>query len=226
MIPKIIHICWFGKGQYTPLVKECLASFTANLPDYQLMVWNEDNFDIDAYPFAKQAYGERKFAFVSDVCRLHALQEYGGVYMDTDVEVLKSLDGFLKHDFFIGFESDKLVCTALIGAVKNHPLTQELLDFYKGKSFYRKFHPYKKYYTTPNTITTTKTLLQKGLKLENKIQHLSGGITVYPTYYFSPINVYTQECKVEADTYAIHRFSGSWKDGNNRKEWIKKLFKK
>ncbi len=226
MIPKIIHICWFGKNDYSALAKQCLASFKEHLPDYELMIWNEDNFDIEKFSFAHVAYKERKFAFVSDVCRLYALKKYGGIYMDTDVEVIKNLDKFLVHDFFCGFESDKLVCTALIGAVKEHPLISELLDFYTNKSFYRKYHPYKKYYTTPNTITTTKTLLQKGLKLDNKTQELAQGVTIYPTYFFSPINVRTGECELNQDTYAIHRFSGSWKGGVNKKDWIKEIFKK
>ena len=97
MIPKVIHYCWFGRGELPPLAKKCLDSWKKYCPDYEIKEWNEDNFDLDSYPYVREAYDKRKFAFVTDVVRLYALYHEGGIYMDTDVEVLKPLDRFLSH---------------------------------------------------------------------------------------------------------------------------------
>ena len=107
MIPKIIHYCWFGRGKMPELAQKCLDSWKKQLPEYDYKLWNEDNFDINSVPYVKEAYEARKFAFVTDYVRLYALYHFGGVYMDTDVEVLKPLDRFLELPAFSGFESDK-----------------------------------------------------------------------------------------------------------------------
>lgn len=223
-IPKKIHMCWFGRGEYPADMQKCLASIHDILPDYEVLIWTEDNFDIDQYRFAKEAYQEKKYAFVSDVCRLYALYTHGGIYLDTDVEVVKSFDPFLEHKFFCGFESDRLLSTAVLGSVPNNPVVEHLLSLYKNKTFYRK-HLYKKYYTTPNTILITKEFIGRGLKLVNQKQQLdSCESVVYPQVYFSPKNWITGEYHITTDTVAIHHFSGSWKQGKNRKDWIKRLF--
>lgn len=223
-IPKKIHLCWFGRGEYPAEMLKCLASIREYIPQYEVYIWTEDNFDIAQYRFAKEAYQEKKYAFVSDVCRLHVLNEHGGIYLDTDVEVVKSFDPFLGHKFFCGFESDRLLSTAVLGSVKDNPILQKLLSGYKNKSFYRK-HLYKKYHTTPNTITITNDFLLRGLKLLNQKQQLeSCESVIYPQAYFSPKNWITGEYHVTTDTVAIHHFSGSWKQGKNRKDWIKRLF--
>ncbi|MTG98462.1 MULTISPECIES: glycosyltransferase family 32 protein [Myroides] len=224
MIPKIIHLCWFGKKPYSDKVQMCLNSFHKYLPEYEIMFWNEDNFDVTELKFVQEAYAEKKYAFVSDVCRLHALKLHGGVYFDTDVEVLQELDSFLDFSFFCGFESDKLLSTAVIGAVPNHPIINELLDFYSNKTFYRKYHPYKKYYTTPNTIHVTKKIKEKGLVLEDRMQRLANNVAIFPTSYFSPICTKTGVCHLTDNTFTIHHFTGSWQGGKNRKEWIKSFF--
>ena len=100
MIPKIIHYCWFGRGQMPELALKCLESWKKYCPDYEIKEWNEDNFDLETYPYAREAYENRKFAFVTDVVRLYALYHEGGIYMDTDVEVLKPLDRFLNDPAF------------------------------------------------------------------------------------------------------------------------------
>ena len=106
MIPKVIHYCWFGRGQMPELALKCIESWKKFLPDYEIKEWNEDNFDLDSYPYTREAYDKRKYAFVTDVVRLHALYNEGGIYMDTDVEVLKPLYSFLHHTAFSGFEND------------------------------------------------------------------------------------------------------------------------
>ncbi len=108
MIPKLIHYCWFGRGEMPELARNCIASWRKLLPDYELMLWNEDNFDVDSLKFTRQAYAKRKFAFVTDYVRLYALKHYGGLYMDTDVEVVRSLDPLLDLPAFTGFECDDL----------------------------------------------------------------------------------------------------------------------
>lgn len=222
MIPKIIHLCWFGKGEYPLEMLTCLDSIKVFLPDYEIIIWNEDNFDINTYRFSMEAYQEKKYAFVSDVCRLYALNKYGGIYLDTDVEILKNLDAFLIHDFFCGFESDKLISTALLGSIKTNPVLESFLNMYKSKSFYRK-HLYKKYYTTPNTITITKDFVKRGLKLNNKRQKLeTAGIVIYPQRFFSPKDSKTGELSITSDTHTIHHFSGSWIQGKNLKNWVKR----
>ena len=104
MIPKKIHYCWFGRSKMPELALKCIASWKKYLPDYEIKEWNEDNFDLELYPYVREAYNNRKFAFVTDVVRLYALYTEGGIYMDTDVEVLKPLDCFLNHQAFSGFE--------------------------------------------------------------------------------------------------------------------------
>ena len=118
MIPKIIHYCWFGSNKKPRKVRKCIAIWKKLLPDYEFIEWNEDNFDINMIEYAKEAYNEKKYAFVSDVARLYALLQFGGIYMDTDVELLKPLDSFLNHRAFCGFESENFLSTAMIGADK------------------------------------------------------------------------------------------------------------
>ena len=214
MIPKIIHLCWFGGGDYSAIMKKCLATIEEFLPEYDVMLWNEDNFNVDERRFTREAYLEKKYAFVSDVCRLQALKNYGGVYLDTDVEIKKSLDSFLAHEFFIGMESDVLVCTAVMGSVKGYPLIDELLKYYSTKSFYRypmlKFI-YKKMNTKPNTVIIAKLLLEKGFKRVNVFQELPSGVVIYPSEYFSPIDYKTLKFTSSDNTFAIHHFTNTWK---------------
>lgn len=215
MIPKIIHLCWFGGKDFPESVRICVESMKQHNPDYTIMIWNEDNYDINKIRFTREAYQEKKYAFVSDVCRLEVLATYGGIYLDTDVEVLKSFDNLLKNDFFLGRESNVLLCTAVIGVIPNHPLLLELLSYYDMKSFYR--YPfikrfYKKINKTPNTIIISKLLKKYGLKDVNEYQCLQNfNLSIYPTYYFSPIDYKTKVFTESEETYCIHHFTTTWK---------------
>lgn len=137
MIPKIIHYCWFGRGKMPELAEHCLASWRKFLPDYELKLWNEDSFDVNRLRFTRQAYERRKFAFVTDYVRLYALKSFGGIYMDTDVEVLRSLDDLLGLPGFTGFESNCLLPTGLLASRKGAPWLDMLMSYYDGKPFVR-----------------------------------------------------------------------------------------
>ena len=129
-IPRIIHYCWFGGNEKPVKIKKCIASWNKYLKGYQFMEWNETTFDVGCNNYVQQAYLSQKYAFVSDYVRLHALYCYGGIYMDTDVEVLKPLDRFILHDSFWGFEDEKHIATSIMGAVKENAIVKEFLGYY------------------------------------------------------------------------------------------------
>ena len=208
MIPKIIHFCWFGGCPKPKLVQICIASWKKYLPDYKFIEWNEDNFDFDKYPYTRQALEYKKYAYVSDVVRLYALKEYGGIYLDTDVEILKSLDIFLKETAFSGFENDNLLTTGLIGAEKNSKWVNDMLKYYDNRSFLNKEN---KPILTPNTLIITELMKEKGFIINNSYQKKEGYITYYPKDFFCPMDYVTQKIILTENTYSIHHFSGSWK---------------
>ena len=202
-IPKIIHYCWFGQGEMNDLLKKCIASWHEILPEYEYVLWSEDNFPVDDYPFAKQALKDKKWAFVSDVARLHALYFYGGIYMDTDVEVLKPLDRFLSHEFFSSFESKIHIPTGLMGAKKGNEYIYMLLGWYINKKLGRE------YYKTANTRIITKlTCLYNGLERNGRFQEFNDSV-YYPREYFCPEKL-DDGWNTTDNTYAIHHFTGSW----------------
>lgn len=210
MIPKIIHYCWFGRGDMPDLVLKCIASWKKFLPEYQIQLWNEDNFDVDRYPFAVAAYKEKKFAFVADICRLHVLNEMGGLYLDTDVEFIKAMpDEFLNDVAFTAFE-DQLVSAGVIGSVKNGEWISNLLSFYLDKSFYNADGSID---LNPITEMITAHLVkEKGVKVNNVYQKVTGYCTIYPSEYFYPKSWKTLQMKITENTYCIHHFAGSWID--------------
>jgi len=207
MIPKIIHYCWFGRGEMPPLAKKCMASWKKYLPEYKVKLWNEDNFDLSAYPYVQEAYQNRKFAFVTDVVRLYALYTEGGVYMDTDVEVLKSLDDFLVNPAFSGFEDEKNVPTGIMAAEKNSLWAKENLEYYNGRHFIKEDGSFD---LTTNVTAITNYMVEHGLQRNNTLQTFPGLITIYPKDYFCPINPRTRRAELTAHTATIHHFMGSW----------------
>ena len=134
-IPKVIHYCWFGKNPLPELAVKCINSWKKYCPDYEIIEWNENNFDLNSVTYVKEAYEAKKWAFITDYVRLFVLYEYGGVYMDTDVELLKPIDSFLTLDAFSGFESSNAVPTGIISSRKNFKFIKELLDYYNDKHF-------------------------------------------------------------------------------------------
>lgn len=206
-IPKIIHFCWFGRGPKSRKIQKCIQSWRKHLPDYKLMEWNEDVFQLDSVPYVKQAYEARKYAFVSDYVRLYALYHYGGIYMDTDVEVVQSLDRFLTHEAFSGFEDDVYLQSGTMGAVKGHGWIKELLDYYAGKSFVQ---PDGTLDMTTNTKIITEVCSRWGLVLNGQHQVLRNGVVFYPRTYFSPYDYINAADYRTEDSYTIHHFVQSW----------------
>ncbi|WP_434565301.1 glycosyltransferase [Thermoanaerobacterium thermosaccharolyticum] len=229
MIPKKIHYCWFGRGNMPELAVQCINSWKRYLSDYELILWNEDNFDININDYVREAYEKKKYAFVTDYVRLYTLYHYGGIYMDTDVEILKSLDKFRVHRAFTGCQEEKMCVTGLIGAEKNHPWIKRLLDYYDNKKFILKNGKIDK---TPNTaIITQITIDFYGWVPKNEHQVLEDDIHIYPADFFCAKDWRTGSIFVTEQTYAIHHFAGSWitdeeRKISMRKEKIKKYITK
>jgi hypothetical protein len=207
MIPKTIHYCWFGKGQLPDLAIKCITSWKKYLPDYEIKLWNEENFDVNAIPYVKEAYFSRKFAFVTDYVRLFALYTEGGVYMDTDVEILKNIDQFLNTPAFSGFETDDCIPTGIIGAEKNSLWAKEQLDYYCNISFIKSNGAYN-LKTNVQIITENMSIL--GFIPNNKFQIINNYFYIYPKDFFCPKSHETGIVTITENTYCIHHFSGSW----------------
>lgn len=207
MIPKIIHYCWFGRGEKPELAVKCIESWKKYLPDYELKEWNEDNFEISRNQYVREAYENRKFAFVTDYVRLFAIYTEGGIYMDTDVEVVGNFDKFLHHHAFSGFETDGNVPTGMMAAEKGSIWAKDLLDQYQNRIFVL---PDGSFDMTTNTTVITNYMLDKGLVLNNQYQDFPGLCTMYPADYFCPKDHRTGKIRCTKNTVCIHHFAGSW----------------
>lgn len=206
MIPKKIHYCWFGGNPLSELAQKCIESWKKYCPDYEIIEWNESTFDINCCDYVREAYEARKWAFVSDVACLYALVNYGGIYMDTDVEVLCPLDTLLEYDAVSGFETKNRLQTGLMACLKGHPFFVELLHDYDNVCFVMKDGTYD---TTTNVTRITNTCLKYGLRLDNTMQTVSG-LTLLPYDYLCPKNVETKIVTITDNTLVIHHFDGSW----------------
>lgn len=208
MIPKIIHYVWVGGNPLTPLAEKCIETWKKYCPDYEIKRWDETTFDINSNNYCKQAYESKKWAFVSDYIRLFVLYEYGGIYMDTDVEVTKPLDEFLKHPAFSGFEDDEHIPTGIIASEKGNRWVEQQLRYYDDKNFILEDG---KLDLTTNVITITNITMKlyPNLELDNTFKDL-GDVVFYPKDYFCPISSTTKEMILTKNTHTIHHFSGSW----------------
>lgn len=209
-IPKKIHYCWFGRNPLNEMAVKCIESWKKYLPDYEIIEWNEDTFDVSSVKFTREAYKEKKWAFVSDYVRLWALYNEGGIYMDTDIEVIKSYNELLENDAFGGFENRNLVTTGVIGAKSKSLWIKELLDSYSNQSFYDSEGNMK---LVPNTRIVTDISTKLGLKLNGKSQVFYDNVKIYEKDYFAPKSALTNKLEKTENTYCIHHFSGSWMDG-------------
>ena len=225
MIPKTIHYCWFGRNPKPKLAQKCIKSWKKYCPDYEIIEWNEDNFDLNTAPlYVRQAYEAKKWAFVTDYVRLWAMTEFGGIYMDTDVEVVKPLDQFLHHQAFSGFENDREIPTGIMACEKGFALFVELLRFYDDKPF---LNPDGTMNMTTNVKIITDLCLEHGLKQNGEYQEILG-FALYPKAVFCPVSYSTGRLEKSRDTAAIHWFAGSWQLQNvkdRRREEEKKVRK-
>lgn len=219
MIPKIIHYCWFGRGEMPKLMKKCIKSWKKFCPGWKVVLWNEDTFDVNSNIWTKQAYEARKFAFVTDYVRLKALYEQGGVYMDADVELVQPIDRFLEHEAFSGFENPQSVPTGIIAAQAGHPVIKGWLDWYVDRPYLIDGKPNME----PNVSFMTRDLLNRGLVLNDTYQVI-GGFAMYPQTYFCPLHTDTvHHCRTEK-TVAIHHFTSTWRTPKGIKDMKKAKF--
>lgn len=220
MIPKKIHYCWFGRGEKPENVQKCLASWSKFCPDYQIVEWNEDNFDIDAYRYTREAYDAKKYAFVSDVARVYALYNYGGIYLDTDVEVLKSFDEILNTGIVLGFEEGDYIATSFMASEPGRNLFKDFLNSYCNSCFVLSDGTLQTY---TNVKKITMMLEEKGLQRNNQLQKLTDEITVYPKEYFSPYDYINCIYETTSKSICVHHFYVSWMPWTSK---IKKYTKK
>ena len=213
-IPKVIHYCWFGKKPHPESVVRCMDSWRRVLPDYRIIEWNETNFDVDSTHYTREAYAAGKYAFVTDFVRLKVLHDHGGIYMDTDVEVVKSVDRFLDHSAFSGFEDEHNIPTALMGSQAGNKWIGLLLADYDGVHFTDRDGDHD--LTTNVSRITRTTRAHYGLAMDNQFHDIPGVLTLYPTDYFCPKSYSTGVITRTANTHAIHHFSGTWKTEERR----------
>ena len=207
MIPKIIHYCWFGGNPLPELAQNCIESWKTHCNGYRIVRWDESNFDINSSPlYVRQAYETKKWAFVTDYVRLYVMVNYGGIYMDTDVEVLKSLDTFLHHQAFSGFENDTQIPTGIMASEKGFPLFKNLLQYYDDAVFLNKDGTMN---FTTNVVIITNICFKYGFQPNNSFQNIEGFV-LYPKDYFCPFDNSTKTITITENTATIHHFSGSW----------------
>lgn len=229
-IPKVIHYCWFGGKELPDLAKKCITSWRKYCPDYEIIEWNENNFDLDHCRYVKEAYQEKKWAFVSDYARFWILYNYGGVYLDTDVEIIKPIDDLIQRGAYMGCEPalqgmnneeclnnlKYLVNPGLgISAPAQHPFLKRILDIYAERSFYKPSGELDLYTVVQ---TTTVALLEYGYLDSDKIQKV-GDMTIYPVDYFCPKNYFTSVLKITPNTYSIHHYTASWQNIKEKKRF-------
>lgn len=206
MIPKKIHYCWFGYARKTKLAKKCIDSWKKYCPDYEIIEWNEETFNISDHPYAEFCYKQKKWAFLSDYVRLWAVERYGGIYFDTDVELLKSPTHLLEHEAFYGFETLQYVNTGQgFGAQAHHPTVKLMLEQYNDLNVDSQGN----YRLLGCPQLNTKALLQMGLTPNGQNQTV-GGAKIYSEEYFNPYQSATGRLKKTKNTVSIHWYSMSW----------------
>lgn len=208
MIPKTIHYCWFGEKPLPELAKKCIESWKKYCPDYEIIRWDETNYDVHKNQFVEQAYQNSKWAFLTDYVRLDVVYEMGGIYLDTDVELIKPLDSLLELQCYMGMEQPGRVNTGLgFGAEKHHPFILENKRVYEDNNFSQsegKFKP-------PVCVEITTNLFdQDEIKNASRIQN-ARSVTVFPTEYFCPQAMGSNRINITKNTFSIHYFTASWK---------------
>ncbi len=218
LIPKKIHYCWFGGKPLNKIGQKCFASWKKYFPDYEIIEWNESNFDFNCCQYVKEAYEAKKWAFVSDYARYKILYEQGGIYFDTDVEVIKPFDDILSKGAFMGCENQaensKIAVASGLGCGCQAGLEfySKILQDYEKNSFYNKDGSLNLYTIVDRT---TDILRECGLEDTTKVQKVAD-ITIYPAEYFCPIDLETGKLNKTKNTYSIHHYSASWVDNKSK----------
>lgn len=228
MIPKKIHYCWFGRNPLPDSAKDCIASWKKFFPDYEIIEWNEDNFDVNSITYTAQAYAAKKYAFVSDYARFKILYEYGGLYFDTDVEVIKPMGDIIEKGPFMGFEIDPCkerpfgaVNPGLgLSAERSMLLYANILSYYNQLLF---LLPDGSLNITDAVVNiTTRELINAGLKNTDGIQTVAD-VTIYPSDYLNPFDDLTGKLKTTKNTRAIHWFTKSWIKVNPCRQFLSRF---
>ena len=206
-IPKVIHYCWFGKGKLPKLAKKCIKSWEKYCPDYEIICWNEENFDLNENRYVREAYEAGKWAFVSDYARLKVVYDNGGIYLDTDVEIIKPIDTLTEYSGFMGFDEKGIIASGLgFGAEKGNKIIGELLSDYDDCSF---ILPDGSYDLTPCPDRNTEKLKKLGMDTTIQSQKFMD-MTFLPREYLCPMDYYTGKKNITKNTYSIHHYSASW----------------
>lgn len=195
MIPKIIHLCWLSGNPYPPLIRSCIDSWKKYLPDYTIMLWDINRIDVNSNLWLKQSFDNKKYAFAADYIRFYALYNYGGIYLDADVEVLKSFDSLLDGTYFVGEEASGDIEAAVLGVEKNLPWIKKCLDYYTDRPFIKSDGTFD--------VKPVPLLMKKVLSQYSEIK-------IFPFYYFSPKDYNVGKVKISSETYCIHHFDGKW----------------
>lgn len=219
MIPKKIHYCWFGGNPLPEDAQKYLESWKKFCPDYEIIRWDEKSFDVNHLPYVQEAFKAKKWAFITDYVRLYALYNYGGIYMDTDVEVLKSLDSFLELKAFSGFENEENIPTGIMAAEKGLPIIKELMDYYNDIHFINEDGTLN---LKTNVEIITEHFQKKGFVGNNQKQVIDD-FTIFPKDYFCPKDYKTLKIEITSNTCTIHHFASSWI--SQKSKW-KKIIKK
>lgn len=206
MIPRTIHYIWFGSKPYPEKVQYCIESWKRHLPDYEFKLWNEESFDVKAFRFTREAYEAKKYAFVSDFVRVYALATEGGIYLDTDIEILRDLAPVLSDQAVLGTD-DSGNLTALMASEKGHPFFEEILDIYKTRSFIKEDGTPD---TEVNNLLLERELARYGYIRANQRQHLCEGIEVYPDDFFHVKSLLSGKIHKTENSYAIHWHTLLW----------------
>jgi len=221
VIPKIIHYCWFGGNPLPELARKCIDSWKKHCSDYELILWNEDNFDVNTVPFTAQVAKTKKWGFIVDYIRAYVIYYYGGIYLDTDVEIVKPFhDDILQNVCFSGFERRELVNPGNVFAgEKECAIAKEVMDFYASYNFIQENGELN---LTPSPVIFTNILIKYGLKRNNTYQKFDT-FTVYPTDFFCPLSYRTKLLNITQNTFSIHHYAESWVSEEDL--WYSKLRK-
>lgn len=214
LIPRIIHYCWFGNKEKPKEVLKYIESWKKNLPDFEIIEWNESNFPVNDLAYTAEAYKMKKYAFVSDVARLYALNEYGGVYFDTDIEVIKDFSSYLDAEIVLASESEKLLMTGFMAGTKDNDVWKSLLKEYENRKF---ILDGGKNNCVANTVYLTEYMKSKGLEAGKLRQTLDGGnIEIYPNTVFGAFNADTSEFEMNDETVLVHHCMATWLSAKGR----------